>query len=318
MNRLFIISVFLILLSFGGKTQITPVQNQYAINPYIYNPAWAGKHEVMQFNAGFKKQWIGLSGSPMLNTLLFEMPIGKQMSLGGNIVNFNYGPINYTTLHASNSYKLPFDADYKHYISFGVSLGVCQSHFNISKLDDPNDPVVANLKTNSLLLDVGFGIAYKNKGLETGLSMPSMSEQQKLNNAGIGVELKPLHHFIMAAGYRYNVFSDFDAIPTLLYHYEKEFDNQFEALLNIEYQKNYRIGFGYRRHYGMHFMAGGNITDMFGVNYYYGTSLFYTQKSSGSHEIILTVRLGNLPSRSNDDSEYDYDYGDDDDEEFIY
>ena len=32
--------------------QGTTIQNQFAVNPFIYNPAWAGSSDYLQINGG--------------------------------------------------------------------------------------------------------------------------------------------------------------------------------------------------------------------------------------------------------------------------
>lgn len=58
--------IFLPLLLFG---QLTPVTNQYILNPMTINPAYAGNRGGLSLAAFYRQQWVGLAGAPRTMSL---------------------------------------------------------------------------------------------------------------------------------------------------------------------------------------------------------------------------------------------------------
>ena len=58
--RLFVL--LMIPVSLSG--QLTPYSNQYILNPLTINPAFAGNRGVLNMAAFYRKQWVGIKGSP--------------------------------------------------------------------------------------------------------------------------------------------------------------------------------------------------------------------------------------------------------------
>ncbi len=56
--------LLLILIPVSTFGQITPYTNQYVLNPLSINPAYAGNRGVMNIAAFYRKQWVGVKGSP--------------------------------------------------------------------------------------------------------------------------------------------------------------------------------------------------------------------------------------------------------------
>lgn len=276
------------------NAQVVPVQNQFVVNPYAYNPAWAGKSDFMQFNASFKKQWWGVEGSPSVSTLFFELPLNDRLTLGGNLVNITEGPLNNLTTHFTGSYRLPLGYEDDHYLSFGMSWGIRFNSLNTAKIDDPDDPAVVQINQSNFSLDGSFGFAYKNQGLELGISTPRMAEANSFNQEGFNsVEMRPWYRFIGSAAYRFEIgISDFAVTPTILYHYDQDFNDQIEGLVKVDYMNQYWAGGGYRQDYGIQAFAGMDINETFSFGYFHNFGNTNVAIPNNTSELMLTIRIG--------------------------
>lgn len=311
MKRLLFTFIIATMLGTVANAQLVPVQNQFIVNPYVYNPAWAGKSDFMQFNASFKKQWWGIEGSPSVSTVFFELPMNDRLALGGNLVNITEGPLNNLTTHFTGSYRLPLGYDDDHYLSFGMSWGIRHNSLNTSKIDDPDDPAVVQINQSNLSLDGSFGFAYKNKGLELGFSTPRMAEAQPFNEEGFNsVEMRPWYRFIGSASYRYEIgISDFAVTPTILYHYDKNFNDQIEGMVKVDYMNQYWAGGGYRQDYGIQMFAGMDINEMFSFGYFHNFGNTSLSVPNNTSELMVTIRIGTKrrnntkkPNRENEEN----------------
>jgi hypothetical protein len=50
-----------------------PVYSQYLQNGLVINPAYAGTREVLSGFLSYRMQWMGTSGSPLLQSLSFHI-----------------------------------------------------------------------------------------------------------------------------------------------------------------------------------------------------------------------------------------------------
>ncbi|MDX2306280.1 MAG: PorP/SprF family type IX secretion system membrane protein [Microscillaceae bacterium] len=288
-NTLLLIISVLLCCSLS-QAQVVPLQNQFVVNPYMYNPAWAGNSDYMQFHGGFKKQWLGIEGSPSVATLSFEAPLNESLNLGANLINVTEGPWNYLNAQFGASYQIPLGYAGDHILRFGMSLGFRYSLFNINELDDPDDPALAGMPESTFTPDGSFGLAYQFRNLQVGVSMPRFTEAIPLSSE---ITITPWYHLIGSASYKFDIgISGWAITPTLVYHREQEIEDQIEGFLKVSYQDKYWGGGSYRQDYGVTAFLGAEINEMFSLNYFYTFGNLSSPVANQSHELTLRVRIG--------------------------
>ena len=63
MKKLISLSV-LALLPMMLMAQLTPVNDQYILNPLTINPSYAGSRGGLSIAAFYRQQWVGITGAP--------------------------------------------------------------------------------------------------------------------------------------------------------------------------------------------------------------------------------------------------------------
>src|SRR5512142_2280981 len=97
-----------ILVPVNLSGQLTPVTNQYMLNPLSINPAYAGNRGVMNIAAFYRKQWVGIKGAPETVTLAMDAPLlNNKLGLGLVILNDKIGVTKETQFNTNYSYKIP-------------------------------------------------------------------------------------------------------------------------------------------------------------------------------------------------------------------
>ena len=126
MNR--IIYYFLILLgSLFLPVQNLSAQQEDAFAQFMYykqaiNPAQTGSSQGINITGLVRNQWIGLSGAPKWQSLLFSMPLlNNRVGVGGNIYRHTIGITQITGLDGSYAYRLPIP---RGFLSFGLQTSV--------------------------------------------------------------------------------------------------------------------------------------------------------------------------------------------------
>ena len=216
MNTIFKYSLVVIgLLTYSlSYAQQLPVMNHYIYNPYLYNPARTGQNTLGSVYANFKKQWVGMSQSPITGVLSAESPIlgnSKNMGIGGMIYTDQMHILSKIGGMASYAYHINFvkNKDYFHRLSVGLSVGVLNQRFNFAaaNLYTDFDPQIVPKNVNGTSFDFSAGIDYQFRGLHVGASMlQGLNNSMKFINPGDTNDITFINsrHFIFTASYRHN------------------------------------------------------------------------------------------------------------------
>ena len=137
--------------------QLTPVTNQYVLNPISINPAYAGFRGDLSIAAFYRKQWVGIAGAPETVTFAADAPIfdGK-VGLGLNLMIDKIGVTRENYFITNYSYKIDLD---EASLSFGLGAGFITTNTAWSDLVvlDPGDELY--LVDSSVLLYLLLALA---------------------------------------------------------------------------------------------------------------------------------------------------------------
>lgn len=64
-------------LAVGLNAQQLPQLNQFQMNGFMINPAFAGIEDVTDIKTGFRQQWAGFDGAPMTGWISAHTNLGK-------------------------------------------------------------------------------------------------------------------------------------------------------------------------------------------------------------------------------------------------
>ena len=103
-----IVQIFILLLipsSLSG--QLTPVTNQYVLNPLTINPAYAGNRGAFNIAAFYRRQWVGIAKAPETMTLAMDVPLfASKLGLGLIVTNDKFGVTKETQISSNYAYKI--------------------------------------------------------------------------------------------------------------------------------------------------------------------------------------------------------------------
>lgn len=90
-SYIIIISLFCTGIQAQNNTIFLPF-NQYMFNTLLYNPAFAGTKESFSVEAIYRKQWIGMKGTPEMQALTAHSPLrNSKIALGFQVDNLSAG-----------------------------------------------------------------------------------------------------------------------------------------------------------------------------------------------------------------------------------
>ena len=300
MRKIIILS-FAVVFSLGSLyAQQMPLFSSYNTNKMLLSPSTTGMDQLISTSLISRLQFAGFEGAPITNLLLAEL--GKEESPSGvGLIMYNdrIGVVSNLGAQLNYGYRLKLSKDMN--IGFGLGLAFDQWNYDQRRIsvDEVDDPQLYNTRENSSTIrgDIGAHLDYKN--LFVSLAVPKVFATDITYNNPLTseeVSIQQLRHIMGYVSYDIHTKSEKYVItPAALVRIADEFDPQIDSNLTVGYQEKffgmvgYRVGYAATLGAGMQFnrrVRGGYNYD-FPIN---GT----TQYGTGSHELMLKIRLGKI------------------------
>lgn len=149
-----------ILTASSVKGQVNPSTAFYWENPYYINPAFVNTESSAYFSLSARKQWMGLSGSPVtaFGTGAFYWEKYK-MQAGIKLLNDKIGYLNSSDLSLSYAYTVSLRNSF---LNMGLSCSYQLQKTDREKvaIEDWNDPALANVWGGKKRWNAGLGLEY--------------------------------------------------------------------------------------------------------------------------------------------------------------
>lgn len=282
----------------GGATiaQQLPQFTSYQLNPFSYNPAFAGVDGTTQMNALIRNQWAGVNEAPETNVLnAYGLLHNEKMAIGGTAFKDAAGPDSRVGLSASYAYHLKVSD--KMNLALGLSLGLLQyrlDHTVIIPFDD-GDPVFNSGILSSVVPTASFGAYLHGQDFYVSFAAPqilssSFNVTDDLDNGLLFGGLT--NHFFLGGGYIKELSSDFDLEPSILLMYAQPAPIAIDVMTKVTYKDYIWSAVSYRLGDALSLYIGYDISDQFYIAY--GHDFVVSELSSatsGSNEFKLGFRF---------------------------
>jgi type IX secretion system PorP/SprF family membrane protein len=283
-------AVFLVLIPLCLSGQLSPVTNQYVLNPLTINPAFAGNRGVLNLAANYRKQWTGITGAPETVTFTADAPVAdNKVGLGLIIMNDKIGVTNNTYVMTNYAYNITMGEGS---LSFGLGAGIITTNTVWSDLVvlDPGDELYLTNSSRFLVPSFSFGTYYNNRNFFLGFSIPEFVGYKfnyDKNKYGLTVDPSQ-YNFLLNTGYAIGLSSKVNLIPSTLLNFSPGQKILFDLNANLDFNNRFWIGASYRNARSVGALVQVQINNQFKIAYTYD---FDTGKlagySNGSHEVML-------------------------------
>ncbi len=300
--------IFTLLLStiviVSASAQQATQYSMYMLNPFAFNPAYAGYDNSLSLTGVYRSQWVGLEGAPETRSLNAHSPLYLfGGGLGISLESENTGSWKRTGVFGSYSYSVPTGTGS---LSLGLSAGFLQRELDGSLvrtpgtiLDDEGNPIDHQDPILSTGLHSGAGLAFnagvffRSGNLDAGLSVLNLSETA----IDMGdIRFKPDRTFFAFLKYRLQLTDDFQLEPSvLLKSTGEQTQADFSALLR--FRENIFAGASYRGYNSetqdaIVILTGIKLSEKLSLGYSFDmTSSSLNTVSNGTHEILLNYNL---------------------------
>ncbi len=306
MHRIF---TFLIMLGcfYQLNAQQAPQYSMYMLNKYGMNPAYGGFDNSLSITGVFRKQWVGLEGSPLTQQLNAHMPMYiMHGGIGLSLENDILGVTRNSSVALSYNYWMPINK--KSLVSFGISAGLVQKALDGTKLEAPDGEYGGNTVVhNDNHLPIGLettlaptasaGVFYQSERLDFGVSIINLlGNTVDFNLESTTTSILQKRHYMVYGGANFEIGSLFELMPSILVKSDID-QTQVELSALLRYNGNI-FGGGSIRGYdektldAVVFIAGVKLNEKTTLAYSYDMTLSdISNVSDGSHEITINYNL---------------------------
>ncbi len=299
MNRKYFLLLTIMLLPLCSFGQSDQHYTMFMYNKLLYNPAYAGSHDLTTINADYRDQWDAINGAPKTANITIDAPIGsfmksfRKVALGFSMTNETLGVERNTDFKTCYAYRIKFKSCI---LSMGLSAGADLYSANYSDLNlyQPNDPNFAHNVKNNVLPNFGAGVYVYDDKSYLSFSVPNM-----LQNAYDKNEIR-IHNNIakqstglyISTGYVFTVNETMKLEPNAIMRMAGQGNNtlpmSFDINLSAIYLERFLIGLTYRTDKSFEGIVHLQATQRINVGYAYDYLISgLSGYSGGTHEIVV-------------------------------
>ena len=143
--------------------------SQYMFNGLYINPAYAGYKDVFYGHMVYRKQWVGVNGSPQTTMLSVDGNLYKGSNIGFVYTNDKTGAIYTNSFMVDYAYRFQVSATGR--LSLGLSAGIVQHGLNRSKLSQEASSQEAQDYKNAWKPGFDAGLYFDVKNFYAGFSI---------------------------------------------------------------------------------------------------------------------------------------------------
>lgn len=221
---------------------------QFMFNKMAYNPAYAGSFESPTLTAIYRKQWIGLEGSPETQVLSYnQRMLNNRVGIGGTLTRSVIGITRNITLDVPYAYRIPVK---RGVLGMAIQFNVRHMYQNWAdpRLNPalPIDNAIPSDAQSKYLVNFGCGIYYTGTNWFAGFGVPRLLDNNidflDLDN----VLSREVQHFYGMAGRDFDIDEDIRITPQVLLKYAP--GAPFDADINVSalVKQKFYGGLGYR------------------------------------------------------------------------
>lgn len=226
-----------------GYAQQDPQYTLFNFNPLTNNPATAGSRGCLSATAQIRRQWIGLSGSPLTVNANVSAPISLTHSAWGlHLSNDQIGVSRFAGVEGDYVYKT--DLKDGSLISYGIRASVFNYRNDLTQITTvtPGDNAFM-YNDNLIIANLGLGLLWEKEKFYLGLGVPHI-----FNNSLSQIQLnaKQTQHFYLQSGYSIVVNEHIDFEPNLQLKYAIGAPIQMNLNTLFAFYKTLWVGVNYR------------------------------------------------------------------------
>jgi type IX secretion system PorP/SprF family membrane protein len=181
MKKILLLAGILSLFDFGSAEGQQIAQfSQYMFNGIYINPAYAGYKDVFYGHMIYRKQWVGIKGTPQTTMLSVDGSLANGSNVGFVYTNDQIGATYTNSFMFDYAYRIKVSESGR--LSFGLSAGLVHYGLNRSKLEDEQTDIIAQGAKNAWKPGFDAGLYFDTKHFYAGFSIVGIVGNKRAEN----------------------------------------------------------------------------------------------------------------------------------------
>ncbi|MCX6224433.1 MAG: type IX secretion system membrane protein PorP/SprF [Bacteroidia bacterium] len=268
--------------------QISPLADQFLINPFLTNPAFAGIDTKAPLSISARQQWLGIKGAPSWQSATYHSSLNAQkqrfnplgfvnkgensfgnVGVGGGLFNVKYGAISQIGLHLDYAYHVYIG---KGRLSFGLAPLYQQLIINKSGFIPPDgavpDPLIDGAVREILhKIDINAGVHYFSDFIFAGFSVVQLFNSSVTFGKLSFTTDSDKNSYLARSLYLYGgitpvLSKNITLEPSVLMKYNGQSGFDFQVHLRTTIYENFQAGLLYHFKESAGFFAGVRVGDL--------------------------------------------------------
>lgn len=265
-----------------------------AMNPLIYNPAYAGSYDGLSIQGTHSTQWVGFEGAPETQYLsVHNRFTDSKVGAGLSIINDNAGPVKEMNFEGNFSYTIELNDAIS--MAMGVKGGVNNFtlDYNLLSVMDPDEISGSREKFNQMSPVAGVGFYVFTERLFAGISTPNILTTKYYDEFENKIA-KDSPSIYATIGYQFLIEEDIKLTPSLLYRYTEGAESELFFMAMLDWKNFFYGGLNIEVDSSVGAFAGFRVFDNFKAGYSYDTSVSrFRTYNQGVHSFYLSFELPN-------------------------
>lgn len=288
--------------------QQAPQYSLFMLNPYAFNPAYAGLENTLVATGVYRQQWSGLKGAPLTQHINAHLPLYVIRSgVGLKVENDAIGA--HRTTQALLSYDYQLELGHSALLSVGASAGYMQYALDGDKLRAPQGTYVepggvfthaddylpeGKVQAGTPVFEAGVYLQARN--LEMGAAIQPVFAPVLKAGGDEAFQLQPVRQYLFSAAYTIRVGENGQIKPAVLVKNDAR-ETQMEFSTLIRWRENIFVGGSFRGFTrtakdAAVLLAGLKINEKTTLAYAFDIPLSPLNTANrGSHELLLRYSL---------------------------
>ncbi|MCS6990279.1 MAG: PorP/SprF family type IX secretion system membrane protein [Chitinophagales bacterium] len=300
-------SFALLLAGLRTHAQQSAPLTQLAFHPYVANPAFAGINKQLELTAHARVQWLGISGSPLIQYLSAHTPLAFGKAGTGLLVHHSLtGAFRLTSASFSYAHQLRLGASL---FAAGLAAGLTQASLqgqnlrapqgNYSAGIDHQDPILPVNVVGGTAFDLTAGLSWVHPRMRAGLSATNLLQAPLKLQAEQVAQYRPLVQYVAFLDVNVRLSNSLAMEPFVVARMSAS-KPQFEGGLTFKHRNLLWAGIGMRGFNEFTADAvmawiGLQTTPRLRVGYSYDyTMTALREVSQGTHEVLVSYSLSLL------------------------
>lgn len=288
---------FIFLFLFGSSFAAAQDQTNFThfyLNPYLFNPSYAGIDGQSSLSVIYRKQWMTVDGAPQIANFTLQSPVSPRVSFAISLTNDTKGLLNNSSALLTFGYNIPLAE--KAFVRFGISGGGTWNSIDMNKLEALNgDPALGNILESNAALTGNAGLSFHINTFQFGASMPTMFSPSYMSQDAFNItEIEPFQSIVVNASNRFYFGDDKHVFePYALYRINAGLPPQFEFAGVLHLNHVVWLGGSYKQDFGTSALGGIKLKNRLAIGASYSIqNSGINELNSPSFEVSLNALLG--------------------------